>query len=43
MDAYYVLSDFFIALNDHQSALKQLEILNQHEGDSNPFIKNQYE
>lgn len=43
MDAYYVLSDFFIALNDHQSALKQLEILNLHEGDSNPFIKNQYE
>ena len=43
MDAYYVLSDFLVAMNQHQAALKILEILNAHEGNTNPIIKNQYE
>ena len=43
VEAYHVLSDFLIALNDHQQALKLLEILKKIEGDSNPQVQSQYE
>ena len=35
VEAYHVLSDFLIAMNDHQQAFKLLEILNKIEGDKN--------
>ena len=41
LDAYYVLSDFLVALNEHEKALKLLEILNKSAQD--PMIKSQYE
>ena len=43
LDAYHALSDFLVALNQHEEALKLLEVLNGNEGDLNPIIKNQYE
>ena len=42
LDAYYVMSDFYLALNKHAEALKILEIL--YAADQNdPMIKSQYE
>lgn len=41
VEAYHVLSEFLIALNDHQQALKLLEILNKME--DNPSVTSQYE
>lgn len=42
IDAYYALSDFLVALNNHQDALKILEILHRHDpGDIG--IKGQFE
>lgn len=42
LDAYFVLADFLMALNEHEQALKILEILKTEEP-SNPMIKSQYE
>jgi tetratricopeptide (TPR) repeat protein len=41
LDAYFVLSDFLMALNEHEKALKLLEIL--HKNSDDPIIKSQYE
>ena len=41
-DAYYVLSDFLVALNNYSEAIKILEILYNHDP-SDPIIKGQYE
>lgn len=42
IDAYYVLSEFLVAMNNYPEALKILEILYHHDP-SNIIIKGQYE
>lgn len=40
-EAYHALSDFLIALNEHEKALKVLSIINTPDADS--MIKNMFE